>query len=357
MGYAFHLFKTSMIFFAENLNFEAVDFFDVKYLGNVGKELTEFGIKNKISTKTIKNFDNINWNDDFDTFILGHIKKIEFMLPQLHNYTNRIISKCLKYKKNLFLFEKDFITPEIEREFEKNNVCLYYPEITQANIPIDTVGKLYMSCIPSIAVFGTSSKQGKFTLQLNLRKEFIKNNYKVGQIGTEPSSLLFGFDYVYPLGYNSHNSLTGHDSILALNNFLMKIETEKEPDIIIIGSQSHTVPININNISNIPIYQQDILYAIKPDICLLCVNISDEIEYIEKNIMFLESIANSKVLALIISPIKNIYRWTTIGNEIISNSKESIRKFKRKCSNLKIPIYEINECHDLFEHIINYLSE
>lgn len=52
---------------------------------------------------------------------------------------------------------------------------------------------LYRISTPVLAVCGTSSKQGKFTLQLELRKRFCEMGYKVGQIGTEPNSLLLGW--------------------------------------------------------------------------------------------------------------------------------------------------------------------
>lgn len=342
--------------FSNELQFEACDFFDVKYLGNIGKTLSEFNINNENSCKKIKNINEVNWEENFDTFILGHTKILEYMLGGIEQYTNTIINNCIKYHKNLFAFDKEYITSQIEKEFKKNNLKIYYPEITFDDVPINTVGKLYTPCVPSIAIFGTSSKQGKFTLQLKLRKEFLRNKYNVGQIGTEPASLLFGFDYVYPLGYNAHNPLVGYDSIKSLNHILMQLETEKEPDIIIIGSQSHTIPLTINNTSNLAIYQQDILYAIRPDVCLLCINSTDTIEYVQKNVMFLESTVGSKVLALILSPLNHMNKWSIVGNDE-SNDLNDLEKFKSKYCGLGIPVYGIDEIESIVNSIICYLAD
>ena len=342
--------------FSNELPFEICDFFDVKYLGNIGRKLSEFDINNENRCKKIKNINEINWEQDFDTFILGHTKVLEYMLGKNGQYADVIISNCIKHKKNLFAFDKEFITPQVEKAFKENNLKIYYPEITFDDVPVNTIEKLYTPCVPSIAIFGTSSRQGKFTLQLKLRREFLRNKYKVGQIGTEPASLLFNFDYVYPLGYNAHNPLVGYDSIKTLNHIVMQLETEKEPDVIILGSQSHTIPLTINNTSNLAIYQQDILCAIRPDICLLCINITDTVEYIQKTVMFLESISGSKVLALILSPLNYTGNITISGKDELTNSN-NLESFKDKYHNLGIPIYGIDEVESIVNNIIDYLAD
>lgn len=47
---------------------------------------------------------------------------------------------------------------------------------------------------PIVAICGTSSKQGKFHIQLELRKRFQSNGYKLFQTSTEPTGYLFGMD-------------------------------------------------------------------------------------------------------------------------------------------------------------------
>ena len=59
-------------------------------------------------------------------------------------------------------------------------------------------------------------------------------------IGTEPSALLYGMDYVFPIGYNSSVYISGFDVIRYLN-YIINILCEKGNDLILVGSQSGTV--------------------------------------------------------------------------------------------------------------------
>ena len=43
-----------------------------------------------------------------------------------------------------------------------------------------------------LAIVGTSPSQGKYNLQLALRRRFLNDGYEIGQIGTEPTAQLFG---------------------------------------------------------------------------------------------------------------------------------------------------------------------
>ena len=87
---------------------------------------------------------------------------------------------------------------------------------------------LYRIATPIIGVFGTSSKQGKFTLQLKLRELLLKQGYSVGEIGTEPTSQLFGKEYVFPMGYNSTVYIEHNDIISYLNAALYDISIRKK---------------------------------------------------------------------------------------------------------------------------------
>ena len=85
---------------------------------------------------------------------------------------------------------------------------VYFPDILRENIPQNYFGKLYSIGKPVLMISGTGSQQGKFSLQLKLRDRFKQEGYRVGQLGTEPSSLLFGMDEVFPCGYGSKVKLS-----------------------------------------------------------------------------------------------------------------------------------------------------
>ena len=56
------------------LKFDIVDFYDLAIRGNIGRKLESFSDVYK--GKNIKNYNEVDWNSNFDTFILGHSKQL-----------------------------------------------------------------------------------------------------------------------------------------------------------------------------------------------------------------------------------------------------------------------------------------
>ena len=110
-----------------------------------------------------------------------------------------------------------------------------------------------------LGVFGTSSQQGKFTLQLIIRDLLLKAGYSVGQIGSEPHSELFGMDYSFPFGYNQSIYVRDDDVILYLNSAIHSLCDEN--DIIIVGSQANTIPYDYGNLDRYMLRQHLFLWA------------------------------------------------------------------------------------------------
>lgn len=128
---------------------------------------------------------------DFDTIILSCTDHLTHMSGR--DYKKEIFLKAKQYNKHIYTFEK------INEDYKN----LFYPEISSDNVPHFNCSKLYKTTIPILSVLGTSSKQGKFTLQRNLISRFNKLGYNTGAISTEPSGYLFNSDYVFHFGYNS----------------------------------------------------------------------------------------------------------------------------------------------------------
>jgi len=279
----------------------------------------------------LENWNKINWTDDFDTVIVGH-------LQQLNDITNKdilskIIEKCINYEKNIFSFDALNIYEDKLNIMNKKGLKNYYPSIDGLFTNKNWLGKMYELNTPVLCVVGTSRSQGKFSLQLSLRKQFLKLDYKVGQLGTEPSSELFGIDYTYPIGFYGEINPVGLDNVANIR-FLMNEVENKDCDIIITGTQSQTIPINFNNISGIPNNNYEYILGVCPDIFILQVNVDDDIEYIKKVIKFCESISNGTVIAITISSIIQNSRWSIIGNKHIFASENIV--IQKKGRNKKL---------------------
>lgn len=325
-----------------------IEYYDTKYKGITSKKIKEI-LPLYYNNKVINDYACIDWeNKEFDTFILSHIDYLNKLIGK--DYTSEIIKLCKKYNKKIYSFSN---ISDICRKYNFNNY--YFPKIDKSNIPKKNLGKLHLSNVPVLGIYGTSSKQGKFKLQLDLRRMFLKDGYKVAQITTEPSGFLFGCDEVYPIGYESTVYIKGNDTIATLNEMIYRCEA-KNPDIIITGSQSGTIPYVNYNLKYMTNYQSDFILGTLPDLVILMVNYFDNIDYISRTIKFLQGICNCKVIAIVVFP----YIYGIAMNELKTKVEENkIERFSQNIFNkLKIKVFILNTnkyLDNLYEEIINSL--
>lgn len=245
------------------------------------------------------------------------------------NYAEELLFKCNSYGKNVYSFD------EVDKKVLStcNNIKIFYPSIIKENVPQHLLRKLYCISTPILCVIGTSAKQGKFTVQCALRNQFIKMGYHIGQLGTEPSSLLFGFDQVFPIGYAGTVEISGNDIVCTLNSMLHMIEM-KNPDLIITGTQSQTVPASIANLDNIPYEQSYVLYGINPDGFVLICNYFDDDDYVIRTIRHAESYCNARVIALVIYPVDYDFKWTEFGGRSKHVSQDNLLMKQKNLSEI-----------------------
>lgn len=336
--------------FENMLSFEIKNFYDVKYSGRVGAKLNRFidclGCDEIIKDIADADFSNI------DTIVLGHMDELNSLLG--YDLRKDILLKAINANVNVFSFDD---ISSYSSLFDKKQARYYYPSIGINDAPQNTFGKLYLINKPIVGIYGTSSSQGKFSLQLTLKKIFEENDYRVGTIGTEPHSVLFNMDNVYPMGYNSGVLLDYWDSVSYLNKVLYELcLTDKE--IIIVSSQANSVPNNFYNLVDIPLKQQAFTMGIQPDAVILCVNIFDDIGYIRNSIRALEGIANSRVIALVLYPMEYTGNAKGIYHKKIRASKEKLLATSTSFhKEFNIPVFilgEYLEMTDLCDCIVNF---
>lgn len=365
MGKMPHLFKInkaalfpfnkemhSLIRYFDILDFEIVDVYDSKYSMRVGTNTQKIMDDINVLNKIIKNIDKIDW-DSFDTLILGHMDEL-MHATNLNNLKLNIIKQAKIHNKNVYSFDD---LSDIDVSPQKN---IYYPTVWNEDLPPNKdFKKLYNLSKPIVGVFGTSSKQGKFTLQLMLRKKLIERGYNVGQIGTEPSALLFGMDQVFPMGYNSSVYVKEYDVVSYLNSITNNI-CVGDAEIIIVGSQSGTVPYNLCNIEYLTISQYLFLLGTHPDAIILNVNPFDEIDYIQRTIKFIESCIDCCVIAIVVFPMtieNNLFG--IYGKKKRISDKEYI-DFKSKLeSTFQLPIFCLgieNDMDNMTNTIVDFFS-
>lgn len=342
----------SLLLFQDLLSFEIDGVYDTKYSFCVGAE-TEKVLKRKcFKNFTIENITNIRW-ENIDTLIVGHIGKI-IKMTQNREFFLQILLEANIRGKLIYSFD------DLEEMFPEIAFCNLF-SVKKLDNNRDVIlpnGMLYSLSRPVLEVCGTSSRQGKYTLQLILRRLFLKHGYKVGQLGTEPSALLFGMDEMFHCGYDNSINLDSYQTTALLNYKMHEIE-KKVPDIIITGAQGNMLMDNPNNLRYYTFSQTEFLLGTLPDANVLCVNTFDEIDEIKRNITYLESVIYTKVIAIVIFPTKIVN--DKLGNpKIVNLEKEEYGSQKRYLQDLvstrTFILGDEDDMEQLFDVVVEFFS-
>lgn len=310
--------------FERLLNFDIIDYYSVRITGYVGRKISDI-LSDCDNSKIIKDINAIDW-DKFDTLILGHTGELSRLTKS--DYNSILVNKALEKGKKVYSF--DDITTVIDDRRNLQNSKIYFPKIDSTNIK-KRLGKLYKTSKPILAVIGTNSRQGKFSLQLMLREKFMKLGYKVGQIGTEPSAPLFGLDEVFHCGYNGQINLDISQTYIAVNDMIWNI-TQKDVDLIIAGTQSGFLAYNDYNAMMFPTYHQIFFTALQPDAIIVCINPYDDVEFVNRIIKAAEGLSGGKVVGIVCFPIDISEGWKGNFGKKIRISEEKELNIKSKFS-------------------------
>lgn len=333
----------SLIRYSSSLPFEISNVYDLKYSGHVGATTSAIMNDNSVPALTVENIHDICY-DSFDALIFGHFTELENLIDK--PLRKNLLEQLEKHGKQVFSFD-DLSS--------WNYPNVYCPKVEWADVPPNRMGKLYRINRPVLGVFGTSSSQGKFTLQLKLRELFLRNQYNIGQIGTEPHSELFGMDYVFPMGYNSSVSIDEPDTILYLNSLIHSLE---DRDIILVGSQANTIPYDFGNLDRYTLKQNAFFMGTMPDAVVLLINPYDEQDYVEHTIQYMESFGFCKVIAMVIFPMDLDSQWKRFTTRKQPVTEKRVDEIKSRFSD-RMPVYVLGDSAEetrLFEQILDYFS-
>lgn len=344
----------ALIRFQKFLPFEIVSVHDVKYSGKIGSSCQNL-INAEIAEKNliIQDIENIPWKD-IDTLILGHCGRLNQIMETDVRYT--LICEAISHGVNLYSYDalSHYKLLSVSQKIE-----VYWPQLTEQDVPYGNYNKLYHIDKPVISIMGTSSAQGKFTLQNLLRQKFINNSYQVGCISTEPNGYLLGMDRVFPIGYQAVLDITEHQKIQIVNKMIY--ELSENNDVILVAGQANSIPISPYALDTFPVKQNAFLLGLQSDLLILCVNPFDSIGYIHYTIQYLEGISQCKVCALALFPMTYYSDWRGMYGAKQLMGKDSVQEY---CAQLEkailLPCYSIfdrQSVENMYEYIIRQLSE
>ncbi len=218
----------------------------------------------------------------------------------------------------------------------KKGLKIVYPNVSQGEVQniLQYPQKERSVDVPVLGVLGTSSQQGKFTVQLALRRKLLEIGHKVAQVGTEHHAELFGMDFAFPMGYASPLQLPLQVYVPYLDYKMKEICQKKKPEIMLVGSQSGTIPYDIieHNTHSLPTIA--FLLGTKPDACILVVNSIDPDEYIRDTINAIQALGKAPTILLAMSDKEKHIR-AAYGRTMISPRQMSREEIDEKLRHLE----------------------
>ena len=281
-----------------------------------------------------------------DTLILGYVDELARMANR--DLLKESIQTALDRGVHVFSFLP--VPPTMYSDLyvvaRKKRLNIVYPNVSQGEVRhiLQNPQKQRAVDVPVLGVFGTSSQQGKFTVQLALRSKLLEMGYRVAQVGTEHHAELFGMDLAFPMGYASPLELPLQVYVPYLDHKMKEICRKKEPEIMLVGSQSGTIPYDVVEHDTHSLPTIAFLLATKPDACILVVNSIDPDEYIRDTINAIQSLCKAPTILLAMSDKEKHIR-TAYERTIIYPRQLALEDIKRKLQHLEetfeVPAVEI----------------
>ena len=290
-----------------------------------------------------------------DAIVIGHTDKYpdSFLIKELKEF----IGHFQKLEKHIYLFDDRLIKIGL---IDKNYKFLTLPSIFDENVPCGNMGKMWNISIPVVSVVGTSPHQGKFSLQVRIKRQMEALGYNVGFIATEPSGYLFDADYVFPYGYGSRVFCNPLKYQILLNDMIHEL-CKTDTEIVICGLQSALLPSNYSNAEQDTFIQHSLMFGYNPDAVLVCISPDDDIELILRTISACKINYESEVIAAVVYPAKRIITESErIVFEDVDPTNSNYIFWKQALQDKTgIELFEMDKdsIKKLVDRIVDFLSE
>ena len=271
-----------------------------------------------------------------DTLILGYVDELARMANR--DLLKESIQTALDQGVHVFSFLP--VPPSVYSDLymaaRKKGLKIVYPNVSQGEVQniLQHPQKERPVDVPVLGVFGTSSQQGKFTVQLALRRKLLEMGYKVAQVGTEHHAELFGIDFAFPMGYASPLQLPLQVYVPYLDHKMKEICRKKKPEIMLVGSQSGTIPYDVIEHDTHSLPSIAFLLGTKPDACILVVNSIDPDEYIRDTINAIQALGQVPTILLAMSDKEKHIR-AAYGRTMITPRQMSREEIDGKLQHLE----------------------
>jgi uncharacterized NAD-dependent epimerase/dehydratase family protein len=351
-----------LIKFNDLTNIEITGIVDLPFKSTINKHLSDVIADVKKDIKITSNLESAL--SDCDTVIISRTSLYEGIIQK--DILKDALSTAIKFNKNIFSLEYIDVNmfPDIFEEAKKKKIKIRHPIINMENAnSVSVYRQLYghiSNSTPIVGIFGTGVSQGKFTVQLSLRRIFLQLGYNVCNYGTETHSELFGFEGFYPLEMEKSIRTPDTNMIEFIQGDLRRIEIEMKPDIIFVGGQSGTVPFSYStNSREFTLPTLSFLMATIPHTYILTINLFDGFSYIRDTINVIEGLGKAKIIAFATSKRTKKENSSSMSDLENIDDEEYNLIIKKLYSAFQIPTYDVADINDqkmLTNLIIKYFS-
>lgn len=122
--------------------------------------------------------------------------------------------------------------------------------------------------VPVVIVAGWWEKTDKFEISLALRERFLREGYRVSQIGSRDCCEMFGF-HSFP-GFMLRKDVDATDKIICFNRWMNEIAREEQPDLFLITIPGATQNYNDQFTRGFGILHHQVFQAVIPDALVMC---------------------------------------------------------------------------------------
>lgn len=281
-----------------------------------------------------------------DTLIISRTSAYEAMLQREH--LAGILERAIQCKKNVYSLEylDSDLYPDVFALARKNGCLIRHPMLSydnliEASLYRDMYGHISNET-PVVGVFGTGTSQGKFTTQLVLRRLLKAMGYNVNNYGTETHSELFGFEGFYPLEMDLSVKFSQDEMIPYIQGDIRRMEIVNQPDIIIVGGQSGTVPHSYAlKSSQYTLPTLAFLMATLPHAYILSINAQDDLSFIAETIQVIEGLGKAKVIAVSCASYRKVVTTTGVVNNIQLSDEEFDQLRNKILERFGLPVFNV----------------
>jgi len=341
--------------FEEMSDYKIVAAVDSPRKGLIGKDIGELIGLRKSGIILVKDLSQVN--KKVDTLIIGYLDEVE-KLDSNFCMDSILGNNLNNTKANVFSFVP--VSSEWIEKYERVGLQIktapYIGEEEFVQINEDIPYDLAISK-PVIGVFGTSSSQGKFTLQVYIKECMKKKGISCTHLSTEHQGEIMGADGVLPLGYDkdSNINLPMEFQKIYIEKYMMWLNYVHNGEFILVGGQSGVIPYSINYEGFL--HSAVFLEGVKPDFAILVYNpYMDDEEYVNDCMLALKSVYKCRTIAMAFSDnTKKKINGKWKNKKLDDTEKEELSKkgretYKRSCGCITNQAYVEEICNTIIEY-------